>query len=221
MTKKFKYENVYEGIRKRIKDGDWKPGTKIPKIEDLSIEFNVGTSSVREAIRILGQQKVLTIEQGRGTFVKNDLPESPGSKLDFLEKATFLQLAEARLIIEPELAALAAEKGTSDEKKAIVNVAKAMKKKHDEKKDFLNEDLRFHYLIAEISKNQILTEMIYLMNDLLVDSRRESMKWKGMDEKATAYHLLIADAIATHNPTQASNLMKSHLQDLINGLEEK
>ncbi|TVY08690.1 FadR/GntR family transcriptional regulator [Paenibacillus cremeus] len=134
MAKKLTYETVYDEIKRKIEAGAWLPGQQLPPLEQLSAELGVGISSVREAVRILGKQKILRIEQGRGTYVEQQLASDVGSAtgtggLDFLERATMLQLTEARLIIEPELAALAAEKATPAEAEEIVRTAETMQRK--------------------------------------------------------------------------------------------
>jgi len=213
--KKLTYETVYDQIKQNIKDGLWKQGEQLPPLEQLSAELGVGISSVREAVRILGKQKILRIEQGRGTYVEQDLSAAPASRIDFLERATMLQLTESRLIIEPELAALAAAKASDEEAAEIMETARAMQRKVEKGQDFLKEDMRFHELIAKASHNEIMYRMLEMITDLLVDSRRKSMKWEGMDEKASSYHYLIAQAIVQSNPTQARALMKCHLEDML------
>lgn len=213
-NKKLTYETVYERIKQTIESGIWPPGHRLPPLEQLSAEFGVGVSSVREAVRILGKQHILRIEQGRGTYVQEQ-PERPASGgLDFLERATMLQLTEARWIVEPELAALAAEKATEEQVEAIVHTAEVMKRKVAKGQDFFKEDLLFHEYIARASHNEVLVHMLERISDLLTDSRRRSMKWPGMNEKAASYHYLIAAAIAQRNPSQARTLMKSHLEDM-------
>lgn len=213
--RKLTYETVYDWIRQNIQEGVWKRGERLPPLEQLSAELGVGISSVREAVRILGKQKILRIEQGRGTYVDSGLSDTPGHRLDFLERATMLQLTEARLIVEPELAALAAEKAADEEAQAILEAAEAMKRKIGSKRDFLQEDMLFHELIAKASHNEVMYHMLDRIGDLLVDSRRRSMKWDGMAEKASSYHYLIAQAIVQRNPTQARTLMKCHLDDML------
>ncbi|TBL68028.1 FadR family transcriptional regulator [Paenibacillus thalictri] len=221
MGKKLTYETVYEEIKRRIKSGEWKHGERLPPLEQLSAELGVGISSVREAVRILGKQKILTIEQGRGTFVQDDLSDTPSDRLDFLERASLVQLTEARIIIEPELAALAAEKGTPEQLEQIMDAAETMKKKVEHGEPFLREDMLFHEWIARAAQNDVMFHMMDRISDLLVDSRRRSMKWSGMDEKAASYHYLIARAIIQRNPTQARTLMKSHLEDMLDELKKE
>ncbi|SDN98992.1 FadR/GntR family transcriptional regulator [Alkalicoccus daliensis] len=219
MKKKLIYQVVYEAIEKKIRAGEWKPGDKIPTVQQLSEDLGVGASSVREAIRILSQQKILKVEQGRGTYVEQELGEKPSEQLDFLEKSSIEQLSRARLIIEPELAALVAEDGTMEELKEILKYARLMEKKFLKGEDFLYEDIKFHELIAKGAKNDILLEMVTIIGDLLYESRKHSMRIKSQNEKAVSYHILIAKAINDRNPSQARRLMKAHIIDLLTDLK--
>ncbi|MGN8646058.1 FadR/GntR family transcriptional regulator [Gracilibacillus sp. HCP3S3_G5_1] len=219
--KKLIYEIVYEEIKKNIREGKWKAGDKIPTVQALSEQLNVSISSVREAIKILSQQRILRVEQGRGTFVATQLSENPNLTFDLLENSSIEQLTEARLVIEPELAAIVADRGSEDEVKRILQCARVMQKKMLAGEDFLAEDIEFHYLIAQAAKNDVLLKMMTLISDLLYDSRRHSMKIKSQNEKAANYHILIAQAIKERNPSQARNLMKSHILDLLDDLKKR
>ncbi|HZG57125.1 FadR/GntR family transcriptional regulator [Paenibacillus sp.] len=211
--KRLAYEAVYEGIRARIREGVWGVGSRIPTIEELSREFGTGVSSVREAVKILGKQGVLSIEQGRGTYVAGGVGDGT-ERLDALENATLLQLTEARLVIEPELAARAAAHADADAKRAILDNARAMQEKIARGEDFLREDMEFHQLIAGASGNVVLREMMRQISDLLLDSRRRTMKWSGMDEKTASYHLLIAHAVSEGRAEAARRQMTLHLEDI-------
>jgi len=213
--RKLAYEAVYDGIRARIKDGDWGVGSRIPTIDELSREFGTGVSSVREAVKILGKQGVLRIEQGRGTFVAQDLEDGPGERLDALEDATLVQLTEARLVVEPELAALAAVHASADDRQAILGNVAAMRDKMERGEDFLREDLEFHRLVADAAGNVVLREMMRRVSDLLLDSRRRTMKWDGMDEKTISHHALIAYAVAEGRAEAARVQMRLHLEDIL------
>lgn len=217
--RKLIYEIVYEEIERNIREGIWKPEDKIPTVQELSRQLEVSASSVREAIRILSQQNLLRVEQGRGTFVVQQLEEKPENALSFLEKSSMAQLTEARLVIEPELAAMVAEHGTKEELKEIMFYARTMEKKFRNKENFLFEDLEFHHSIAKAAKNKILLKMVVMIGDLLAESRRLSMRIHNQNEKAVNYHLLIAKAINDRNPTQARRLMRAHILDLLEDLE--
>ncbi|MBO9607427.1 MAG: FadR family transcriptional regulator [Paenibacillaceae bacterium] len=219
MAGKLAYEKVYDEMKRRIASGEWEPGSRLPTIEQLSALFGVGVSTVREAVRILGKQKIVRIEQGRGTFVSSELSASPPQLVDVLERASIRQLTDARLIVEPELAALAARHATAEAREAIVRDAEAMRRKAAAGRDFLAEDIRFHERIAAAAANEVLAGMMAHVNDLLLDSRRTTMKWPGMNEKASSYHMLIAQAIAGRDEERARTLMRLHLEDMRNELD--
>ncbi|WP_020617278.1 FadR/GntR family transcriptional regulator [Paenibacillus daejeonensis] len=214
MSKRLVYEVVYDEIKRRIEQGQWKVGERIPTIEEIAAELKVGVSSVREAVRILGKQKILLVEQGRGTFVSDQLPEQADRYLAVLEHSSWLQLTETRLIIEPELAALAAERATDEQRERIVQAAELMQKKVLSRQSFLREDMKFHEEIAEASQNEILANTLRMLGDVLLDSRRQTMRIPGMDDKAAAYHLLIAMAIKHRDVEQARELMRLHISDM-------
>jgi GntR family transcriptional repressor for pyruvate dehydrogenase complex len=219
--KKLVYEAVYDEIKRRIEHHVWEPGQRIPTLEELSVELKVGISSVREAVRILSKQKILLVEQGRGTFVNDRIPETPDEYLAVLEHSSWMQLTEARLVVEPELAAMAANKATDEEAREIEALAETMQKKIRAGQPFLKEDIAFHQRIAEASKNEVLLHMIRMVGDLLLDSRRQTMRIPGMDEKASAFHLLIAKAIQQRKPQQARELMRLHMLDMMGELQDK
>jgi GntR family transcriptional repressor for pyruvate dehydrogenase complex len=214
--RKLTYEKVYDTLKRRIEEGIWKPGEQIPTIEQLSIELGVGLSSVREAIRILSKQKIVSTEQGRGTFIMQDLPtNNVDVHLKFLERATWKQLTEARLMIEPELSALAAEHGTEEVIQALLLNVDGMRTKVRRGDDFLEEDLAFHALIAKAAGNEVMLNMLELINDLLLDSRRITMRMPRMNERAVSYHELISHAVKQRNANQARELMRMHIQDMM------
>jgi len=222
MRKKLTYEIVYDECMRRIREGVWKAGERIPTIEELSGELGVGISSVREAVRILGKQHILRVEQGRGTYVIGEMPEDRANDHPaFLQDASWMQLTEARLVIEPELAALAAEKATKEEAAGIVANARAMQRKMRSGRDYLKEDLEFHRLVAAASHNEVMVKMVGAIGDLLLDSRRYTMRLPGMDEKAAAYHILIAGAVADGDAGQARELMRLHIRDMIAALQAR
>ncbi len=220
MSKELIYEKVYNQIKQRIIDGDWKPGEKIPTVTQLAKDLNVGISSVREAIRILEKQKILKILQGSGTFISDlELWNSPSERFDFLTNASLLQLTESRLIIEPELAALAAQNATDDEVALIKKNASEMSKAIKNNKQIIQTDMKFHYYIAKASRNEILFHMMNMIRDLMTDSRRVTTKIPSSTENAVHFHILIANAIAERNPVKARELMSSHINDIIYGIQ--
>jgi GntR family transcriptional regulator, transcriptional repressor for pyruvate dehydrogenase complex len=212
--------SVVEAIKVRITNGDWMVGQRLPSINQLAQEFKVGVGSIREAVKVLESSGFIRIEHGRGMFVA----ASQSSLLDMrpyfqnMGVGSIIALCEARRILEPELAALAAERGTDAEHQEIQQQAVLMDQLKQANQNFLEPDLKFHQDIARAAHNPVLERMMDGVNDLLLESRKYTLHHPGLRERATKYHLLIADAIVEHNPAQARLLMLAHVNDTTNVL---
>ena len=104
---------IVEQILKRLNTGELKPGDKLPPERELTKMFGVGRSSIREAIRALVVMGYLEVLQGKGTFIKANLPAVGLAALDMghvLEAATLFDLMEAREILESKVVELASER---------------------------------------------------------------------------------------------------------------
>ena len=114
-------QRTAEVLIKRITDEQmYAPGEKLPNENDLSVELGVSRTTLREAIRTLVSEGLLVVRRGRGTFVNDTLDQyaSEGTlNMDdvLAMKVTLKDLYEARTIIEPEAAALAALRASDEE----------------------------------------------------------------------------------------------------------
>ncbi len=160
---------IVNQIIKNLESGKLKPGDKLPSERELCKIYEVGRSSVREAIRILVVMGYLESYQGRGTFIAFP-PEMVDVSLDDLDKsileAPIVDLMEARQILEISMVKLAAERSDNEIISKLNTLLKKMKESKDGS-DFLEYDLEFHLLISEASNNIILSEMMKsLMNEI-------------------------------------------------------
>lgn len=214
------HTSIIELLKERIASGGWAVGQRLPSIVQLARQFGVGTGSVREAVKALSSLGIVRVEHGRGIFVVAvpNMQDSLYASFQNVGTGLILELCEARRILEPELAALAAERGTEAELQDIHEQAALMEQRVMQKQDFLEPDVRFHECIAQAAHNQVLSRMLAGVSDLLLDSRRITMHMPGMDERTARYHLLIADAINKRDPFQARLLMLAHVNDAIDGV---
>jgi GntR family transcriptional regulator, transcriptional repressor for pyruvate dehydrogenase complex len=216
------YEVVLLEVRRRIKQRELTPGTRLPTVAALSRQYGVSQGSVREALRILQSQGVIRIEHGRGLFVA-DRPGELETNLPAPAPPASLQtLQEARAIIEPELAALAAQRANEEDVDMIAGSATRLGKALAEgnRAAYLEADLLFHQHVARASGNPVLERMLDAVHDLLVDSRRRMMDIPSSSQKAVHFHALIATAIRQRNPVQARTIMQAHLQDVLQDVQD-
>src|SRR5256714_12445391 len=107
-----------ERIRELITSGEWGPGTRLPRETDLARQLGLSRNSLREAVRALSLARVLEVRQGDGTYVSSleagELLEPTLSATNLLRGETVLELFEVRRMLEPEAAAVAAQRADAD-----------------------------------------------------------------------------------------------------------
>ncbi|SDE20322.1 DNA-binding transcriptional regulator, FadR family [Paenibacillus sp. UNCCL117] len=217
MMKKTAFQLTVDTIKSKISEGHWAPGERLPTLQQLTKELSVSITTVREALRSLENEGIVSIEHGRGMYVRNDplLLEDPTAALKELDDVSLLSLLEARLLIEPELAALCARKATESQVKRLRQLADRMIRQMGEGGPFLQTDLEFHQLIAEGARHPVLERMLDSITPLLAGGRKQTNTLPHMRTKASNYHSLIAIAIEERQEERARRLMFDHISDMI------
>jgi len=207
---------VLSELTEKIENGEWKPGEKLPSLSALAAEFSISVSTLREVMRILEEKGFVLIEHGRGIFVRaqsywrsDDMFELSG--LPFGNMASLL---EFRNLLEPEMARLAAERGSIGQIRLIKEAASRMIANIEKGEDYFEADIAFHEYIAEACANEIMAKVIKDISDLLLESRRNTIRIPGSAERASHFHMLIALAIEQRNPQMAKEMMSAHLNDV-------
>ncbi|MNO19124.1 HTH-type transcriptional regulator LutR [compost metagenome] len=220
--KKTAFTATIDQLKEKIINGEWPPGSRIPTLQQLSKELEVGVSTVREALRTLESQGNVSIEHGRGMYVRNDplLLEDPTANLKELGDISLVKLLEARILIEPTLAALSAERATLTQVKQLRELADSMVLQMEEGGPFLDTDLAFHRLIAEAAQQPVLFRMMEAIYPLLSEGRKHTNTLPHMRTKASNYHVLIAIAIEERHSDQARQLMYHHINDMLEALKK-
>ncbi|AOT71255.1 FadR/GntR family transcriptional regulator [Geosporobacter ferrireducens] len=207
-------EKVANNIKKLIVDHELKPGDKLPNEIDLAEKLNVSRSTIREAIKILISMNILEIRRGKGTFVC----EKPGIATDPLgvtfmnKKDLLLYLFETRLIIEPEMAALAAGRASEKNIRVLEEVFLKLKMDITEGRNHTKADITFHNIIAKSTQNPIIQRIVPIINDSIIEGYLETKDLPESNEKVLAYHEKVLDAIKNQDAEAARNYMREHIK---------
>lgn len=187
-------------------------GDKLPNETQLCMITGVSRGTVREAVKILNTENVVTIQRGVGTFVSHNpgVSEDPLGFRFFEDKEKLVfDLIQLREILEPSLAAIAAEKATDEEIEYLSKTAKELEETHAQGKDTVPLDIAFHSQIAKMSHNRVV-ELIY---PILAKSIPEITEYtqKALLEESKLDHQQIWQQIKNHNPSAAEESMRTHL----------
>lgn len=212
---KSKAQQIAEEIYLKINEEKIPPGDRLPSERTLAIELNCSRNSLREAIKLLIAEGVLVVKRGSGTFVNNVNNKDIFSYENLKSKSVTLTMSyEFRLILEPEVARLAAQRATAEEIEAILKCAHEIVKLTDSKKNYINKDKEFHNLIAQASHNEIIIKVAPFINSQIQDSIKISKLSGGENltiENVREGHTTIANFIAARDEMGAYIAMRLHL----------
>lgn len=192
-------------------------GGRLPTERDLSAAMAVGRRSVRRALEQLEADGLIWRKQGKGTFAGLPPDRTQVLAAEIVGETNFLEVMEARLCIEPALAAMCATKATPADIDRMHNLARRTVESTDPQAIEI-WDGSLHRLIARTAGNRPL-----LTAFSMVDEIRNSQNWRGLRQKARnletlkasdAEHRAIIDAIEASNAPQAEAAMRAHLQTL-------
>jgi GntR family transcriptional repressor for pyruvate dehydrogenase complex len=210
------YHSIFEELQQRIRRGDWLPGERMPSITQLARELRAGAGSIREALRSLQSIGMVTIEHGSGVYVTGKRPVTElSSHFQNVSTGLVIALAETRWILEPELAALAAERATNEELAEIEGLTRQMDEAYRLGDNFAELDVLFHRQIACSAHNPILCQTMEGISDVFLESRKTIILDPEAMLRALRYHVLLADMLKQRNATQARLLMQGHMNSML------
>jgi GntR family transcriptional repressor for pyruvate dehydrogenase complex len=218
------YEEIIRRVKLMISEGRLKSGDQLPPERDLAEKFLVSRTSVREALRALESLGLVEIRPGEGTFVREvsvDALVEPLALVMLSQHEALGELFEARRLIEPALAALAASRATADEIDAMRRILDEQAREISTGGTGLQQDAQFHAAIGAAAHNRAITRIAHAIMDLLTQSREESLNTPGRPERSHQNHRQILKAITDRNPRAAQDLMLEHLdtvETLVHGL---
>ena len=216
------YELVIDQISNMIIEGDLKKGQKLIPERDLAAQLQVSRPTVRESLRALEVIGLIESRHGEGHFIKENFIEGlvrPLSLVFVLEESKFEDILELRKMIEGKTASLAAKNRTEEDIKKLKDII------HELDLVMCEEDLnlldnKFHSLIADISRNNLVISVYNAMSDLL-DSFIINIHAKGLakfltvessKESILLQHRQIVKAIKAGNEKESTKRMLEHLE---------
>jgi GntR family transcriptional repressor for pyruvate dehydrogenase complex len=208
------YEEIVRQIKTMITEGRLKSGDQLPPERDLAEKFLVSRTSVREALRALESLGLVEIRPGEGTFVREVSVESliqPLALVMLAQREAIGELFEARRLLEPEIAGLAAARATPDDLHEMDRILEEQAREVAAGRTGFAQDARFHAAVGAAAHNRAITRMVHAIMDLLTQSREESLNTPGRPERSHDDHRRVLDAIASRNEAGARRAMLEHL----------
>lgn len=203
-------EIVYEELKREILVGEIAPGTRMMEIE-LADEMGVSRTPVREAIRKLEKEGLVTIEPRKGAYASD------------VSIKDMVDVLEVREDLEAMAAAMAAQRVSEEEKKNLIDATLEYKRAVESEKteDIIKADERFHQLIVNYSGNKTLVQLFSQVQELALRFRYlyydDFSRYEGMPME----HREIEEAILSGDFDKARVAAGAHVKKLKQFVEDE
>lgn len=212
MNKKLLVSQVEDEIMNYILQEPVEIGNKIPNEFELGERFGVGRSTIREAVKSLVTKGILEIRRGSGTYVvsTSSLEEDPLGLARFEDKYRLaLELFEVRLMLEPEIASMAAGNASGEDKERLKELCDLVETQYTAGIDHTKADIEFHSCIARCSGNRVVETLIPVIQTAV--STFVNLTHRKLMQETIDTHRAITDAIIANDPMGAKCAMIMHL----------
>lgn len=223
-------EVVAAGIRRRIASGDLKVGDRLPTEEELTESFGLARTTLREALRILEFQGLIQIRRGRGGGAIVTMPDlerfaEPLAIILQLRSTTVGDLDEARILIEPQLAARLAAKHTDEDVSFLRGAVAAATKAADtrDQKGFGAAAAAIHTVIIERAGNNTLSVLSGLLYRLALDRYTTAALTadQALLHRAVRSYSKLVDLIAEGEAQRAKDHWESHMSWVTSAADDR
>lgn len=207
-------ERAADKIIDMIVENALKPGDRLPTELELLQYLNVGRSTVREAIKLLVSQNIIEVRRGSGTFVREQtggMDDPLGFRFVQDKLKLGLDLYEIRIMIEPDMAALAAERATREDLEQLREACLKVEELILQGKDYAQWDIRFHTVLAQCTGNSVVHALVPIFTQAVpffIDITR-----KGLLKQTIDSHRDILEAVCAGDGQSAAQAMLHHLED--------
>ncbi len=210
-------EEIVSQVLQLVRDGALKPGDRLPPERELAQQMNVSRASVREAMRLMDAQGLVIIRPGAGTFITEDTVEvivQAFSSLLSGPTSAARDIFEMRLILEPQVVSLAAERASDADIRRMEEILKQQEADISDGGTGVEFDSEFHFAIAQATKNSALIAVTHAISDLLSQSRDSTLLSPERSNQSLQSHRRILETIRNRQAKSAEEAMHQHIADI-------
>ena len=197
-----------------------KPGDRLPPERKLCKQFEVGRTSLREALRSLAVMGILESRVGEGTFVSDNSGRYLEKSLRWgllLDPKEVKDLVETRLMLESQNAFLAAKRATEGDLRELDRTIRGIETSLDQPAEFPEFDVQFHLAIARATQNSILCNLLVMIRNYLQQWIKASLEEpathtaEARARMSLDEHGKILRALRSGDAEAAQQAMKEHI----------
>ena len=210
-------DQVTRLLAARILDRIDDPAFELPSEAEICLEFGVSRTVAREVVGQLERIRLVTVQHGRRTQLR------PRDEWDYLDPLLFeledaqgtrrllTELTDVRLVLEPEVAAWAAQAASPEMCERLGAAVAGMRRNVANHDRYLDHDIAFHAILVEATDNRVLSRIMESLRALLFTSRQVLSLLPASADHAIEDHDAIWRAVVAADPDAARQAMREHL----------
>jgi DNA-binding FadR family transcriptional regulator len=215
------FEMVITHLTDAILDRTFPSGSRLPTERQLAADLGVGRSAVREAIKVLQAQGIITTAAGpaHGTRISTTAGDAFGRMLRLhlaLGSADFGELTDTRVVLERAAVAAAARRATPEVLQPARDLAERMASVTGSE-EFSVLDTDFHVALASLGENRLICDLTVAIRQavapIIRDAQRVLPDWESLRQRLVREHLGILDAVAAGREDEAAELTEQHIRN--------
>jgi GntR family transcriptional repressor for pyruvate dehydrogenase complex len=202
-------------LEELIRSGQFRSGSKLPPEKQLAETLGVSRHTLREVLKGLHMFGIIRSRAGDGTYLQRSSTGIFTKAIHLrllLEEVNFMDLLDTRLLIEPVLAGMAAEKATRRDLEVVRREIQGMESNQGLPEKYLQHEMAFHRHVALAADSPILRAVMEGLEDLLQEARLTVLEEQGSRHNLN-FHVRILEAIEGRDPEAAHQRMQEHLLD--------
>lgn len=199
------------------------PGDRLPNEKDFAAELNISRTTFREAAKQLGERGVLEIKRGNGTFVSQNAENFHGLRMEtiFDDHMNIFDLVEIRMLLEPEMAYLAASRATESEIKRICSYGKQLEEVILKGLDKSELERKFHMSIVQSVHNSFVDKLMPVLFIAIGQTAARFWENKELNKVAIEDHKTLMEYIKNRDGDGARTVMKFHILRGVRDLKQR
>lgn len=212
------YEQVADYLEQQILDPDqafWQAGEQLPSEQELANSFGVSRNVVREAIKLLKERGLTEPRNGVGVYVTRPEPQKLSEliyRFVLMNKIDIVAIYDTRILLEVHSAEMAAQCCTDEQLEQMHQLLDRMNDRTISVNERRETDYLFHVAIAQAAGNPMNEILISALKDVFIAMIEKGIFNHGGIEDACRRHERIYQALAAHNPQEAKEAMREHLE---------
>jgi len=212
------HEYVAEQIRRAILLRVVEPGGRLPYEQELAAALGVSRSTVTHALRLLEREGLVEVRRGRGggvfsLGVNADGADPAVARALREDRAEIIAAAELRAVVEPAMAAYAAERADAARLHALEELNREMETAEGDDHHFMRADTAFHLELAEAARSPMLAEAVErsrLALSRALEVLPDSPAWHA---RSVEQHARLLGALREQDSARARSAMERHVED--------